>query len=287
MPCVAVVEAGYWPPGKHRTLSAHRNPGLEIVLLLRGQVTWHVEGRVEHVSPGSVFFTLPWETHGSVGEREPGCELHYAVVAVRGRGRSFRFDPSLALSAALTRQVRQTLLHSSRRGWPATARLIEVLPALVEERNRQDPLPEVVSALATLAVVELYRSVRGAGTPARLPVAAERVRQLLRRLDDESARPWTLDSMADACALGRTRFSTLLKQLTGDKPRMALNRARVARAQRLLGSTDWSITRIALECGFASSQHFAGVFRAYTGCAARQFRRRQRHRRDGNQPGEG
>jgi AraC family L-rhamnose operon regulatory protein RhaS len=53
--------------------------------------------------------------------------------------------------------------------------------------------------------------------------------------------------------------------LTGDTPITYLNRLRVRHADQLLKTTDHSITDIAFECGFQSSQYFATVYRQFTG----------------------
>ncbi len=272
---------GHWPPGKHRALPAHRNVGLEVVLIVRGQLTWQVEGRVEPVLPGSVFFTLPWEMHGSVREREPGCELFYVVVRLDRTwsrpSRTFGFHRDLGLSPRLMRQVRQSLLAAPRRSWLATTRLAMLIPELVGELKRPDSSREAIAALTRLVLIELQRSVRGEASSRPQPAAEQRVRQFVDRMREECHRPWTLATLAEACDLGRSRFTTILTQITGDSPMRALSRARVDRAQHLLANTNWPVTRIALECGFGSSQHFAAVFRAYTGCTARQYR--QQHTR--------
>lgn len=273
-----VAEFGYWPPQKHRSLGSHRNNGLEIVLIRRGQLLWQVEGRAEAVPAGSVFFTWPWETHGSMRQSEPGCELYYAVLRL---DRAYphptarpRMHPSLECPRSLELLIREHLLNTERHAWPATHRLAVMLPMLVEELRRADPEPASVVSLSRLVIVELIRSTTGEGRAPQLPAASERVRQFVERLADECDRAWSLAEMAAACQLGRSRFASILLELTGDTPRMVLNRLRIDRATHLIRATDWPITRVAMECGFSSSQHFANVFKQYTGHAASKLRRR-------------
>jgi transcriptional regulator GlxA family with amidase domain len=148
------------------------------------------------------------------------------------------------------------------------------MPMLIEELNRPDADSASVAALGRLMLIELVRSTSGEGRAPRLPAAGERVRRFVERLGTECDRDWSLAEMAAACQLGRSRFASVLLELTGDTPRMVLNRLRVERATSLLRSTDWPITRIAMECGFSSSQHFANVFRQYAGLAASKLRSR-------------
>jgi quercetin dioxygenase-like cupin family protein len=64
----------------HKRLPPHKNRGLEIVYVERGHLRWRVENRVEQLGPGSVFFTLPWQAHGSVVERDPPNFIHWVLV---------------------------------------------------------------------------------------------------------------------------------------------------------------------------------------------------------------
>jgi len=270
----SLVQWGYWPIGQHHDLPSHKNPGLELVYIRRGHVQWQVEGRIESVPPGSVFFTFPWETHGSVTDQSIGCELFYAVVRLkRTTGRRLRFDHRLGLANVAQKTLSHQALRSTRRCFRATQRLSVLLPELIVEAKRAKPDQSAIDALVRLLLIELTRSISRDPPPSQEPAAAERaVKELVARLPTQCHQPWSLAAMAAACRLGRTRFADLLKQLTGDTPMMVVGRARIERAKRLLRHTDRPITQIALDCGFASSQHFAHNFRAYTGITATTYR---------------
>ena len=124
-----------------------------------------------------------------------------------------------------------------------------------------------------LMITYLANSVATGRNPeSRTFEADRRVRQFAHVLALRYAEPWTLKSMSDACRLGRTQFSQLLKKHTGDTPVTHLNRLRLREAQRLLANSTKSITEIALEVGFNSSQYFATVFKEFTDVDARTFR---------------
>jgi hypothetical protein len=104
--------------------------------LEKGALNWHVEGRVERVTAGSVYFSLPWQEHGSVDEFEPGHYWHWVQLGLEGRidrpRRRFGFHPDFGIprqeaeviSALLTRNVdataagpRRASRGSCRRWW--------------------------------------------------------------------------------------------------------------------------------------------------------------------------
>ncbi len=274
----AIVQTGHWSPAKRRALPTHRNEGVEVVYIDKGRLRWHVEGQVETVPPGSVFFTLPWQAHGSVEQAEPNCELYYVIIGTARRHRRpvrrFGFDPALGIGAAAQRRITRVLGSVRRHCWPANPRIAWLLPQLVAEQQRPDRSAEAITALARLALVELVRCIEGEAPPPPAPAAEGRVQAFLAELAGRVDEPWTLEAMARACGLGRTRFADLVKRLTGETPVMALNRLRIARAQALLRHSEASITDIAQACGFSTSQYFAGVFRDYTGCSASAYRAR-------------
>jgi AraC family L-rhamnose operon regulatory protein RhaS len=93
---------------------------------------------------------------------------------------------------------------------------------------------------------------------------------LHRRIDE----PWTLESMAEACGIGRSQFSTLCHKTINLTPMTYLNDLRMEHAASLLGKNPlMSVTEIAFRCGFQSSQYFARVFRMKYGASPGAWRR--------------
>jgi AraC family L-rhamnose operon regulatory protein RhaS len=97
---------------------------------------------------------------------------------------------------------------------------------------------------------------------------------VLERIAGALGEPWTLETMAAQAGLKRSRFAHYCRKLTNATPLEYLARLRVERAAVLLrGRPDRSITQIAFDCGFASSQYFATVFRRIEGCPPGAYRR--------------
>lgn len=266
--------------GSARVLPTHRDYGLEIILLEKGALNWHVEGRVERVTAGSVYFSLPWEEHGSVDEFEPGHHWHWVQLGLEGRidrpRRRFGFHPDFGIPRQEAEVISALLTRSGRHCYRATPRMAWLVPTLVEELTHPGVQGErYLSALARLAVLELVRCIRTSDDRAQGdPVSAQRVERFIAGLKARCDEAWTLEQMAEQCGLGRSRFAMLCRRLTGDSPLTLVNRLRVDRAKALLKSTDSSVTEIAFASGFGSSQYFARVFRRFTGMEARAYRHR-------------
>ncbi len=86
----------------------------------------------------------------------------------------------------------------------------------------------------------------------------------------------TEHAVAEACAVSYNHFSRVFKRTMGKSFSDYLTQIRVREAERLLLTTDKSVTEIALEVGFSSSSHFISRFGALRGITPRQFRARVR-----------
>lgn len=82
----------------------------------------------------------------------------------------------------------------------------------------------------------------------------------LRRVARDPARPWTTRESANTPPLGSPHLPSGY---------------RAERARDLLTTTALSVTEIALETGFSSSQHLSTAFRRLTGSTPTDYRRRQ------------
>ncbi|WP_032092484.1 AraC family transcriptional regulator [Necropsobacter rosorum] len=83
---------------------------------------------------------------------------------------------------------------------------------------------------------------------------------------------WTMDNLAERCALSRASFIRLFKQKTGALPGKLLSDLRMQKAQMLVRHTNKSIFAIAAEVGYQSESHFSQIFKRYFGSAPSQYR---------------
>ena len=268
--------------GSIARLPAHQNGGFEVHYIAKGHLHWEIEGRPFLVAPHSAFFTFPWEKHGSCVDFEPGHFFHFVVFRlkeVKGDDpANVRLIDEFGLSEAEQSQIFRKLSTARDRCISAGPDFNWVMARLTEELAQPGIMARTkVIALSRAVLCELARSVHHAQTQnLRNGVTQRRVLQFVDELRTRCAEPWTLDSMAEACGLGRTQFETLTKELTGDAPSFLLNRFRVNRSQSFLKNNDKSVTDIAFDAGFSSSQYFARVFKSMVGVTPSAYRQQRR-----------
>lgn len=260
-------------------LAPHKNLGMEITYVEKGTLEWMVEGMPEKVEPGSIFFTLPWQVHGSLNPKEPENTIWHVLFHLeedyRAPQNSFLFSKTLGFSSEEMRILSQTFSASSRHCFPATPAMRSLMPTLIGELQSTHELRDAhTRTLLRAILVELKRIIAGEVVDAgRHTHSEQRVQDFITRLPTACDRQWTLSEMAEACGIQRTRLGSLFQKLTGSTPMGYLFRIRIERAKTLLRETDIKIIDIALECGFTSSQYFANTFKRATGSTPSQYRK--------------
>ncbi|VGO18208.1 HTH-type transcriptional activator RhaS [Pontiella sulfatireligans] len=256
----------------------HTNPGMEIVLAELGRLDWAVERIPESLNPGSVFFTLPWQVHGSLKVREPRNKIFFVLFELaqieKPKKARLGFPASLGFSAAEEKLVSDILVPAQRHSWPASGLLRDLFPKLIQKLNGNTRIEAVAAnALLRAIIVELAGIVDSAPASLRhMTPTMTRVQQFLQTVVSSLDHPWTLDEMASSCSMKRTHFANSCKQLTGYPPMLYLNRVRFERACELLKTTETPITDIAFECGYNTSQYFAESFKRFSRMTPSDYR---------------
>ena len=186
-------------------------------------------------------------------------------------------DPS---SAALITDALPARVHI-RGSSPKAAGMKWLVEQMLEEATTGLPGTSVVSEkLAELLFVQILRThVASAKT---LPsgwlraTSDERIMRALRVMHDAPGREWTLDELAKAAAMSRTRFAVLFRSVAGVAPLAYLGEWRMRLAQRVLRDEDISIVQLAESLGYTSESAFSNAFKRITGTAPRNFRKATR-----------
>jgi AraC-like DNA-binding protein len=243
----------------------HLHPGIfELHLVVRGQLSYLVDGHYHTLCGGDLLLIQPDAPHGTLEEPLSRCERYWLQVRAPQPGQSL-----LGLSPEESQQVSQQLRMVSTRPFRCGAAHIPLFERIrLRYQDENAPLRVVnlrnLILRAVLDFVELARPSADSNSNAGIQKAV--------RLIEESQATVSLAEMAKVAAMSESAFKLLFKKQTGLPPLKYVTRHRIENARRLLHTTSQSITEIAHTLGFSSSQYFATVFQSYTGQSPNEFR---------------
>ncbi|MBK1878981.1 helix-turn-helix transcriptional regulator [Pelagicoccus mobilis] len=263
-------------------MTEHRNEGIEICLQESGENTLVVDGKMYPTPAQTLTITRPWQLH-RVGDPYLGPgRLHWIIldVGVRRPNQDWDWPDWCILTPEDLAELTQLLRGNEHPVWKADGELIRIFQKLARYTTSDDPEASASRIMVTInqlliALLELLRSQRIV-TNARLSSVARTVELFLSELQrnpEMTSITWTLESMASHCGMGRSAFSKYCYQLQNVSPIDYLNRCRLSHAaKRLKAEPDDSVTTIAFDLGFSSSQYFSRTFKQQFGMTPSAWR---------------
>ena len=277
-----IMSIGYWDARHDQRwgLDWHRNEGIEITYLARGKMAFAVD-RVDYpLSRGNLTITRPWQLHRVGNPYVSASRLHWIILdlGIRRPHQACVWPDWLVMSKPDLRELTRLLQHNEQPVWQADARIercFESIGSSLENSRSQESRLRLHLNELFLELLELLRK-QNLELDKTLSSRRRSVELFLASLRHQIEQPWTLESMAEQCGLGRSRFTHYCYELTNMPPLEYLNRRRIEQACHLLAvDRAKTVTDVAFECGFSSSQYFATVFRRYLGTAPNIFRKKR------------
>lgn len=281
----SVLSLGYWDAVGVQDwgLTTHRNEGIELTYMETGGTEFAVNKERFRLKPGTLTVTRPWQPH-SLGNPNIGPgRLHFIIldVGVRRPHHKFNWPDWFILSPEVLKKLTRLLSHNETPVWHASSDISHCFQQIATALEKKDYSCHI-SHLAVLInqlflyVYEMLDSKQISLEP-ELTSSQRTVELFLQNLRDNPRllyKTWTVEMMAKHCYLGLTHFTRLCREISNMTPVQYLNYYRIqSSAQMLSRNSGRSVTDIAFDCGFNSSQYFATVFRQIKGISPREYRR--------------
>lgn len=172
------------------------------------------------------------------------------------------------------------LLHIRAANSAMAPGLRAILSAVLDEFNEGGPgWTYTVCRLAEIIFCQALRSyLRSEATNARgwlLAMSDSRISEALMLIHRDPAHDWTVDGLARAIGMSRSRFALRFEELLGETPVRYLTQVRMSLAAERLVRGD-GVARAAEAVGYASEKAFARAFKQWAGVPPIQYRRSAR-----------
>jgi len=256
-----------------RDIPPHDHDYYELSVVVRGRCRHHTADGVQELAPGSVIVIAPGGVHAFSRPRDVEfVNLYYLAEWLATGWREYWTERGLVplfLAQVLFRREgppRPAVFRlNARDAASAKAELAEIQ----HELNAARPSPLYIKA-AFLKLLVLFS--RACGTaPDEFPAPVWAVMHGIEACI-ENGQPFDQAAQLRAWPVSADHGSRLFRRATGLAPLEYYQRRRIHHACVRLLDREHTITRIALELGFADAAHFSRLFRKYAGLTPREYR---------------
>lgn len=235
---------------------AHFHPTtLEICYVLKGRLDWWIGESSFEVQSGDVMVMLPGVPHGSLDSTLQPCE-YFAV----------HLNPHELFPDALP-ALREFGFGGHHPGRPETGDIVRQI--FIEHQSKQAFGITTIHALVNLLIVSLARD--GAAVH-NLKAENNLVHRAIHLLQKENGPSKSIEEVADQLRVSTVWLTRVFRKELGQSPGEWVRTQKITEAKRLLVQTRESITEIAIQLGFTSSQYFGTAFRRETGLTPTSYR---------------
>lgn len=249
-----------------RIASPHFHDAIELLYGFSGSAYVFVSGQSFRMGPGDLIIINSQEVHGIFAEK--GDDVEYLVIKLEpevlySTSRSL-FESKYVLPFTMAKSSPQTLLQQIE---VANTSIPETINNIMAEFSKQDYGFDFAIRIHIcsifLAVLRHWRHV-GITVGMNDDLSEEDLllmRQTFQLIENHYSFPLTAKEAADACNLSYSYFSRKIKAITGRSFTELLNYVRITEAEKLLTTTDLSITDIAVSVGYTNTSYFISQFK--------------------------
>jgi AraC-like DNA-binding protein len=245
----------------------HRNV-FEVCVLQHGSQKYTIGKTRLELKAGDMIITRPGEAHGTDAEPENRGRLYWIQLVCPPPSRPF-----LGLPPAETRALFTALRNLPHRQYHNCDLLFGTFERILAWGGNDLP-KALAKASAQNLLLRLALDILSLTGRETHPACSPGIRRVLSYMDEHHAEPLSLARLAAVAGTSESYIKTHFTREVGMTPMEHLMWVRVGKAKRALLESNLPITALALQQGFATSQHFATAFRRLTGHTPRDFRRK-------------
>lgn len=247
--------------------------GVKILYILEGKFEWCITQRPCQLFPGDAALVLPGAEFGNENNvLEIGSFSWVQIQLERNESGDLITGSWSSLSESESRAVCKILIQDQTpvlQKFSEAGKIIKNIQA--ELLSQEIGFRARVNNLLDEILIQVSRQLTKISNPGRdFPQTFMNLEQALRQ---NLSHQWTVEEMAALVGLGTTLFNEKVKNYSGFSPLSYLINIRISEAIKLLKRPEISLTDIALDTGFYSSQHFSTTFKKLTGYKPSEFRK--------------
>ncbi|GHA35690.1 hypothetical protein GCM10007989_34630 [Devosia pacifica] len=237
--------------------------GLELGYLESGSVEWWDGSTLDEARPGSILVDKPGDWQGGTNAIVHPCTRYWL---------RFNFPETGALEGlplSTTEALSKAFRKIDRRHFPGSGKIRELFQGLLSEQRQPTQYSEDLAR--SLFHQVLIAVLRDHDWLKRRQIS-DATAHALAYLDEHSCQEIRVEDAARCAGLSTGYFHDLFLRETGMTPSRYHLQQRMGRAKQSLIKQDGTVTEIAMDLGFSSSQYFSTTFKKVVGLTPAQYR---------------
>jgi len=240
----------------------HQN-SIEICYCIDGVQQYSVGSRIHYLRGGDILIIPANQTHSTGGMPEEKGELFWIQLQLGDRHGKLCHLPQEKTNLLL-KHLQNASNAPFFGGLQLKELLMELFTLVKQDAKGLDSIrKEVVLLRLLLDTLELSQRRQE-------KEVSERIRDIDGFIEKNLHRSIYVDELADLTQVSTGYFKAWFKINMGNTPKEYINRKRIDLAKKRL-QREISVTKVAYDLGFNSSQYFSTVFRKYTGKSPKEY----------------
>lgn len=251
----------------HRSVKEHSRNALIVHAMKNFEITYILEGTLEWITNDQIIVTRPHD-----------------VLITHPNDKLAILENSFPVSECIFLQINPNCLDEEFKGLihqlhGVSSRKVSFgednsspFRRLIEEHIKTDTMSQSLTRALTMDII--IRLIRQNNSQIDMRPGENSMFQktIITYLEKHLKDEITVGDMADSMGYSESHFRALFRKISDISPVQFLQHLRIETAQRLIRERRLSLTEIAFEVGFNSSQYFSNVFKKQVGLSPREYR---------------
>ena len=250
----------------------YHNDILEIYCLLKGKRVCYVEDEAYTVTGNELFLTFPSEPHSTSGYQTSPCTFIAFQIDVHDK------QHLLGLNTEYSEALYTLLMNCENRHLRFTTSDAQLLRFAFENISDKDPFSLYLGVQylsCFLFKIQDFIPVRKRGKT----IMDENIKRVIGYIEQSYQDNPRLTELAALSGYSLSRFKSKFKEVVGIPPANFIALKKLEYAKELLSTTEFSVTQIAFDAGFSSSNYFGTMMKRSTSYNPSEFRAMCRQKR--------
>jgi AraC family transcriptional activator of pobA len=245
----------------------HKHSFYEILWVDEGKSKQTIDFQTYELQPKSLFFISPGQVHefGEWHRLKGGTIMFtedYFLPNQQNRDNLFElsfldnvyFNPAILLNCDDFNSFRN------------------YIDLLLFEKNRPEPIDEIVQSLLRILLLQVQRSIKPAGGNQWTKRSIILFKQFKNLLENKFTEALTVGNYAEQLNITQHHLNRVVKEVTGRSTGEVIKGRKILEAKRLLSYTNDPVSEISTQLNYFDSSYFSKLFKTAVGRTPLEFR---------------